>query len=116
MKKTFLNTGGFTLIEIVVSLMILGIIAVAFLPVFSNSFAHIMSAGKRSKADYAAQKAIENRLAGSGATFDHINTSENTTVLTIDLGPETIVVQGKTVNVTYDDGKQKVTLTTFIPN
>lgn len=116
MKKALQNNKGLTLIEVLVSIVILGIIAVAFLPIFTNSFVYIMSAGKRSKADFEAQRAMENRLAGSGKTFDNVETTESGTELSISFGSDTINVPGKTVNVTYNDGKQNVTLTTFIPD
>ncbi len=116
MKKACTGIKGLTLIEIIVSIFILGIIAVTFLPIFTNSFVYVKTAGNRSIVDFDAQKAMENKLAGSSAVFDHVATTESNTTLTIGFNSGTISVQGRIVNISYNDGKHNVTLTTFIPN
>lgn len=50
---------GFTLVEIILSIAILGIIAVAFLPIFTTGIKGIANSGSRSKSSYQAQDAIE---------------------------------------------------------
>ena len=47
MKKTYLKTyKGMTLIELLLSISILGIIAVTFLPILTNGFVNISNSGK----------------------------------------------------------------------
>jgi prepilin-type N-terminal cleavage/methylation domain-containing protein len=58
-----LNRSGLTLIEIIISLAILGIIAVSLLTIFSSSFKFIFNAGRKSVATYGAQQNIEQVIA-----------------------------------------------------
>lgn len=54
---------GVTLVEIVVSLAILGIISAAFATLFTNGFRVIFSAGDKTVALYEAQDSVENIIA-----------------------------------------------------
>lgn len=55
MKK---NKKGFTLVEIMVTILLLGIVAVAIFPVFSNIFSSIYSAGDKTSATYTSREKI----------------------------------------------------------
>lgn len=62
------STRGFTLIEIIISIAILGIIVVALLPVFTAGFKGIASAGNKSKTSYQSQDLTEVKIAEGAAS------------------------------------------------
>lgn len=68
---------GFTLIEIIVSIAILGIIAVAFLPLISSSISGIFRPGQRAEALFQAQSKLENPPAGNIPAVTTINVTAN---------------------------------------
>ena len=53
-KRSIVNRKGLTLVEIIISMAIIGIVAMVFLSVFSSSFVNIVRAGVRTKAVAAA--------------------------------------------------------------
>lgn len=102
------NPKGFTLIEMIVALAIIGIMAVSFLTVFSSTYAHIFSAGRRSDAIFSTEKKVEAAIAsGTTGTADTFSLS---------IGGRTINVSGTLVTEqsTYENGKT-VTLKSFVP-
>lgn len=102
------NPQGFTLIEMIVALAIIGIMAVSFLTVFSSTYAHIFSAGRRSDAIFSTEKKVEAAIAsGTTGTADTFSLS---------IGGRTINVSGTLVTEqsTYENGKT-VTLKSFVP-
>lgn len=50
---------GFTLIEIILAMAILGILAVAFMPILGNGFITVFDMGSRTKAMATAQQLID---------------------------------------------------------
>ncbi|PKM83454.1 MAG: hypothetical protein CVU88_02865 [Firmicutes bacterium HGW-Firmicutes-13] len=116
-----LNNEGFTLVEVIAALTILSIIIISFLAVFGNSIVMIITAGQLSEAQYTAQKVMENAIAGSILEdIENINVIVDTpdsdhTSITINYNGENITVDGKIIEVEYDDGERAVTLTTFVP-
>ncbi len=64
MKNNFLNKFGFTLVEIIVSIVIIGIIAILLVPLFSNNILRIHNSGQKSEALYTSQQDIEQVVAG----------------------------------------------------
>lgn len=64
MKKNSLNKFGFTLVEIIISIVIIGIIAILLVPLFSNNILRIYNSGQKSEALYTAQQDIEQVVAG----------------------------------------------------
>ncbi len=73
---------GFTLVEIIVSIAIIGIIVVPFLTLFTGSFSAIFSMGRKTEASNEAQAFIENvyqkgvgEVANIALTFN--STEEN---------------------------------------
>lgn len=85
-----INRSGMTLVEVIVSIAILGILAVAFLPAFSTGIRFIISNGDRIKEMYSDQDSIERRIA-QGATSD-------TATMTIVFPSKTIEVKGENVS------------------
>lgn len=53
---------GFTLIEVIVAIAILGILAVTFIPMLSNQYLIIMKSGRKSEATYNTIDEIEKKL------------------------------------------------------
>lgn len=51
--------GGFTLVEVIIGILLIGIIALSLIPVFSYSFVNIYSSGNRTDYTYQNQSIIE---------------------------------------------------------
>lgn len=83
------NDKGMTLIEVMVSIAILGILAVAFLPMFSTGIRFLVMNGKKIEEMYENQEAIEQKVA-QGAAVD-------TTKMTIVFPGKTIEVNGENI-------------------
>lgn len=114
-----MDNKGLTLIEVIISVAILGILALAFLNIFSNNATNIFSAGDKTENIYEAQKKIDNTIRDIYYGID----DENINVVPIGLSIEftladgkksTIDVVGKKVTVEIL-GRTSSTLTTFIP-
>lgn len=56
------NKNGFTLIEVIIAIAIMGIIAIGMLSLFSTGFAFIMRAGDKSEAGFNAHSQVEASL------------------------------------------------------
>lgn len=136
------NTEGLTLMEVIISLAILGIITVSIITIFSNSYSNIFSLGNRSKALAEASRRIEilytipvearNVATLKDALVDattiyvedeaalYHTTSENITRFMIN--PKTLLLNHieentgfkVTIVVFYQDGGRWVTLDTFL--
>jgi prepilin-type N-terminal cleavage/methylation domain-containing protein len=109
---------GMTLVEVVISLAILGIITVVFLGMFTSGFGGIISAGKYSQAEYEAQEAMEHRIGGVtvAATPSLTPTTISGKTVSISFPGVPISATGKLEKIVYNDGKHSVELSTFIPN
>jgi prepilin-type N-terminal cleavage/methylation domain-containing protein len=57
------KNSGFTLIEVILSIGIIGIIALAILNVFGFGFKNIVNAGSRTEKVLQEQKALESKIA-----------------------------------------------------
>lgn len=64
MRKILKDKSGLTLIEILASIVIIGIIAVLLVPLFSNNFLRIHNSGEKSEALLKGQQNIEQVVAG----------------------------------------------------
>ena len=105
-----ISSGGFTFIEILVSLTMLAIIITAYVTLYTNSYDGIFYAGRNSKAQKLAQHDIENAIG--------VNSNANNGQLAISFPSNPIQVTGNfvTINKTYTDssaGTKTVTVTTF---
>jgi prepilin-type N-terminal cleavage/methylation domain-containing protein len=58
----FKKKDGFSLVELLIAIMILGIISLALVPLFSSSFQGIVTAGKKSTALFGYQKNLEEEI------------------------------------------------------
>lgn len=106
-KNIFFQNKGLTLVEIIVSLGILGIIAVSFTTLFTHSFKSVFSAGDKSVALFEAQEDMENILSGT------VEGESQEKTMKIYFGDKQIPVEGKTVSASDKD--EKVSLIVFIP-
>jgi len=61
---------GFTLIEIIVTLAIIGLIAVMFLPLFSMTIRGIFSAGRKNVGTFQSQDEVEAKIGSDAAVSD----------------------------------------------
>jgi prepilin-type N-terminal cleavage/methylation domain-containing protein len=102
------NESGLTLIEIIISLAILGIISVSFLTLFTASFSYIFRAGHRSIDHYDSQTYIENIIADADESFG----TDNPLDMIFNYGSNTKSVTIPGVEVTDTPNSH---LTVFIP-
>ncbi|MBU3153368.1 prepilin-type N-terminal cleavage/methylation domain-containing protein [Clostridium estertheticum] len=114
-KNYLKNEKGFTLIEIIISIAILGIISIAFLSVFTSGIVGISNSGKKSIAHYTAQDQIESNINDPKDSPSNVVTSTKSISLTFP-GNTTIVINGRQIDVTYIYGSISKKLTTFTTN
>jgi len=110
-KKIFFGNKGVTLIELILSIGILGIILVSFLGIFSSGFRFVVFAGDKSESTFMSQENIDSII--SGETVDGSNIT--TTTMSIDLPDgSTIDIDGKIVTINESKNNQNSVITTFI--
>lgn len=114
MKKT-MKKKGFTLIELIISIALLAIVAVAFSNMFLTGIKGIFNAGHKSKANYISQQALENKISGKPVSIDNVSSTSSNENMEIDFDGTIINVNGSVETVNYDNGKQKTELVTFVP-
>lgn len=124
---------GLTLIEILISLAILGIILVSFLTLFTSAFSNIFSMGRKTDAANEAQAFIETVYQkGLIEIVDIANTFGSTNVLNLsDMNSSQYVTGGSdkqtfhnislgthakvTIMIIYEKGKKQVKLSAIVP-
>ena len=106
---------GFTLIEVILSIAILGIISIAFMTMFTSGIVGISNSGKKSISHYVAQNQIESNISDSGILPSNVVTTTKSITLTFP-GKADIVISGRQVDVTYTYGSRSKILTTFTTN
>lgn len=100
MKKTLSSNYGFTLVEILVSLVIISILVSAFSIAFINSNKSISISKSKSQAFFSAQKDLINYLGNPDYTANDSNVTlsqSNLISKTISFGSKEIVVELKEV-------------------
>ncbi|QEK12128.1 type II secretion system protein [Crassaminicella thermophila] len=115
--KFIRNKKGVTLVEIIVSIAILGIILTSITTLFSSTFTGVFSAGKKSKAIHKAQMEMEQYIATSIQTSNikvkNISTS-NYKIVFSGNPPIKISMRGKEIQ--YHNENNDVSLTLFVPD
>lgn len=67
MKKTIKNN-GFTLVELLVSMFIIGMVVAAFVPIFTISVANIYNAGNKTAEVFISQEELEKSFADNSSS------------------------------------------------
>lgn len=106
---------GFTLIEVILSITILGIISIAFLTMFTSGIVGISNSGKKSVSHYIAQSQIESNINDSENLYSNVVTSTTSIILKFPGNPA-ITVPGRQIEVPYDYGSIHKKLITFTTN
>lgn len=130
---------GFTLVEIIISLAIIGIIAVGILAVFTGSYSMVFSMGRKTNAVSEAKTYMDKIYQAGSIPADILevsnltdltNFSYNTskivrvlvdeipnvkTALGVDLTLPNNKIKTITIAVFYENGKNVVTLTSLVP-
>lgn len=108
---------GLSLIEVLISIALIGIMAVSFLAIFTNNFFAVFSMGRKTEAVAANQKVMELFYSGTEiSVIDEIIANElpNTEYsLTDGVGAEgtDLVV----VTTFYNNGNRNVKLSAYVP-
>ncbi|MDF2546493.1 MAG: hypothetical protein K0R93_1391 [Anaerosolibacter sp.] len=108
---------GMTLIEIIVSVAILGILVIAFLNLFTFGYVQVVNAGHKSGAGFKAHQAAEQKIAGGTPAPSIVETSSPTTI-TIELpSPPSpgMTVSGQSISFEAEINAKKSKVTTFVP-
>lgn len=112
MKKKMLNNEkGVTLIELIISIAIMGIILISFLGVFSSSFKSIISAGNKSEAVFMSHEEVASVI--SGEETDENNTKYTTLSINLPDGQK-IEIDGKTITVESNKNRGSSSIKTFV--
>lgn len=62
MKKQKRKSNGYTLVEVIIAMAMVGILSVAFLSIFTSGFRTIAKAGDRAIAAYDSQKVLSSKV------------------------------------------------------
>ena len=102
---------GFSLIEIIIAIFLIGIIAVFLLPMFSFSYTHLHRSGNRTEAVYSSRQVIDNDDADNDEAL--VSTASDT--LEISFGDITIPIEGENINVRipYDKHGKTISVDVF---
>lgn len=96
---------GLTLLEVVISMALIGMVAVVFLSIFTTGNSNIFKAGKRTTQILSAQEKIDSKIK--------TNSDEGIEEVEVNIpGIATIKIKGTYVTETEDG----ITITTFVPN
>ncbi len=118
---------GFTLIEVVLSILILGLVVAAFTQLFGSGYVNVTINNRKVDHLYQAQEIMEeqfaknyNQLTDISSTEGDVTVSEEQTKTITIANGDTIDVTGKTVTVsipyTVKNSQQRtVSVTSFIP-
>lgn len=111
------NNKGFTLIEIIVSIAIIGIIAIPIFGIFGTGLKNIVNAGNRTENVYIEQELIDTEINMDYSEINKDNSDEEEELdikfpynSVLDL----VKIKGKIVTVTNED--DNIEIKTFIPN
>ncbi|MFA9422830.1 MAG: type II secretion system protein [Sedimentibacter sp.] len=92
---------GFTLVEIIVSLAVLGIIAISFLGAISSHFTYLLSTKGITQNIFKAQELMENEIDDAKIRVATSSTLEKTEIFKTDLGG--IDVEYESLKISYDN-------------
>lgn len=127
---------GFTLVELILAMAILGIIAISFLYLFTSSTVSLHNAGNLSKATADAQSIMDKTYTDGIVYIETLDAADTTISKVLTAGAlknayvsgekvryfiESVTISGKvvpkiTMLLFYDSGKRSVVLSSLIPN
>ncbi len=111
----FSKNSGMTLIEVIVSLALVGILAIVFLTLFVGSLKMIGRSGEREKVKVAASSSMDNLLNDSSyADSDITSVTGSVTITYPDSTTKTISGKESKISKTNSDGSQ-VEIKGFVP-
>jgi prepilin-type N-terminal cleavage/methylation domain-containing protein len=114
MNKSCENS-GMTLIEIIVSLALIGILTLVFLTLFVGSLKMIGRSGERERVKVEASSSMDNLLNDSSYADSDITSATGSVTITYpDLTTKTVSGSEAKINKTNSDGSQ-VEIKGFIP-
>lgn len=76
-NKLITSKSGFTLVEVLVSIVLLALIAIAFMPIFSTYLKNIIKAGQSTKDRYSSISTIERVFGNTGHSSGYVTTAQN---------------------------------------
>lgn len=102
---------GFSLIEVILAMTILGMIAVFLFPVFTFSYKQLYRSGNRTEAIYSGQQAVDN----TDVENEEAIISATPKTLNISFGSITIPIEGEkiTVRIPYDEYGSTISVEAF---
>ena len=92
------NERGFTLVEILIAILILGLVVVGAFNQMTHSTVGIFTAGDKSEAVFAAQGELEDAIANTAVPVD---TSESITINSIPNKTSAVTIKSKTLEADY---------------
>lgn len=114
-----------TLVEVVISMALIGIVAIVFLSIFSTGNSNIFRSGKRTKDTFEIQEAVDAFIKDDtiktkeglesqiGRSLKDINVEiKSDQRATVNINGADRTVEGRTININYDG----IEIKTFVPN
>ena len=105
----FLESKGFTLIEVITSMAIVSILLITIISFLGQSFTQIFSLGNRTSNLYTIQGEIEGKL---GDSYGNEN-NNNKSTLSFKVGDKSITVEGLLYNESIDENSKVIKA--FVP-
>lgn len=113
---------GVTLVELIISIAIIGIISVSFLSLFTMGIRGIAFSGHKSKSQFKAQEAVEYSINGTPVAADPLIdpgvTDQSDTEIPafqVNFNGGNISQKVRKISVTYTYKGKKVTVDTILP-
>lgn len=101
------NINGFTLVEVIISIAMIGILMLGFLGMYTNGHRWVFDAGRRTEKIFEGQVELSKELIGEvGAGTGTVNVEDPTATLSLEFSQlnDTIVVSGDTLIWEDSDG------------
>ncbi|WP_416197891.1 MAG: hypothetical protein ACFWUA_10025 [Sporanaerobacter sp.] len=119
--KNICNKKGFTLIEVILSISIIGILSVVLLSCLPNNYKNIISSGTRTKSVFNAQEKIDKAIKNISVVDGDSQLSKQSETINIKFSNSdrniisTGPITGNIVTSNSND-KKAVTIITFVPS
>lgn len=86
MKRIKHKANGYTLVEVIIALAMIGILSVAFLSIFTSGYRSVIKTGQRAVAAYGSQQLLSQKVVDAeGLSVDEY--TEDTITFTFKGGP-----------------------------